>query len=475
MLTDGLLTAGSPMSSISNGSLSPVAVFSMGFGTGLDVDYPTLQSMVDKGRALSTQQVFHGENAGTIDKFYSNALAAAIGFTTIFDPVVELFGGEYTHIEFQATSADDTFLITAQGMDFNDDNWSFHLEAPDGTIVYGDAHTAAEHGGMAGMGCAHCCRRPHATAQRSGARLSLLLQRDSADRECWVGRWRLMASYRARLMDAMVMFPPDSLMAPVAAGPLRGPRYARLLVPPKARRAQRNIAHVSANPFDILPPGANLNDNQACDLAVNVYARTRLRYSLEVEPSLAAVGDNISVRVAADILQGNANTGRSFARLISPVTDIAALAPRLNPKKIKPDQVDRDQHAPSFDAAKALAQAERKNRKIFGHTDRKMPVAVHDHGPLHVHIEKAEVAGPYHLAIYIEGDYCPDQDDVPGGHAHVETQYRASHEAAMASGPESKRESFTRLLTTVMAVAGAKPRAAKRKASAVKKPKRPRR
>ena len=47
---------------------------------------------------------------------------------------------------------------------------------------------------------------------------------------------------------------------------------------------------------------ANLNDNQACDLAVNVYARTRLRYSLEVEPSSAAVGDNISVWVVADIL-----------------------------------------------------------------------------------------------------------------------------------------------------------------------------
>jgi len=36
------------MSSIPNGSLSPVAVFSMGFGTGADVGYPTLQCMVDK-------------------------------------------------------------------------------------------------------------------------------------------------------------------------------------------------------------------------------------------------------------------------------------------------------------------------------------------------------------------------------------------------------------------------------------------
>jgi hypothetical protein len=475
MLTDGLLTAGSPMSSIPNGSLSPTVVFSMGFGTGLDVDYPTLQSMVDKGRVLSTQQVFHGENAGTIDKFYSNALAAAIGFTTIFDPVVELFGGEHTHIEFLATSADDAFLITAQGMDFDDDNWSFHLEGPDGAMVYGDAHTAPGHGGMAGMGCAHCCRRPHATAQRSGGRLSLLLQRDSADRECWVGRWRLMVSYRARLMDAMVMFLPDSLMVPVAAGPLRGPRYARLLVAPKARRAQRNIAHASANPLDILPPGANRNDSQACDLAVNIYARTRLRYSFDVEPAGAAVGDSISVRLASDILQGNANTGRSFARLISPATDIAALGPRLNPKKINADQVDRDQRGPSFDAAKALAEAERRDRKISGHTDRHMPVAVHDNGPLHVHIDKTEVAGPYHLAIYVEGDYCPEHDDAPGSHTHADTQYRAKHEAAMACGPECARESFTRLLTTVVPVAAARQRAPRPKVATAKKRKRPKR
>jgi hypothetical protein len=284
-----------------------------------------------------------------------------------------------------------------------------------------------------------------------------------------------MASYRARLMDAMVMFSPDSLMVPVAAGPLRGPRYARLLVAPKARRAQRNIAHLSANPLDILPPGANLNDNQACDLAVNVYARTRLRYSLQAGPVMAAVGDSVSVQVAADVLQGNANTGRSFARLISPVTDIAALAPSLNPKKINPDQVEQE-HGPIFDAAKALAEAERKDRKIAGHIDRQMPVAVHDSGPLHVHIEKAEVAGPHHLAIYIEGDYCPDHDEAPGGHTHANTQYRASHEAAMACGPACERESFARLLTTVVPVAGAKQKAAaKPKAVAAKKSKRLRR
>ena len=254
MLTDGLLTAGSPMSSIPDGSFSPVAVFSMGFGTGVDVDYATLQSMVDKGRDLPTQQLFHGESAGTIDKFYSNALAAAIGFTTIFDPVMEMFAGEYTHVEFQATSADDAFFISAQGMDFDDDDWSFQLHGPDGSMAYGEEpmQPAGMSGGMA-MGCDHCCRKPHATATRGNGRLSLVLQRDSADAACWVGTWRLMASFKAKRLDGMVMFPLGNLLEPVAAGPMRGPRYARLLLKPKSRIAQRNAVRAARHPLDVLP------------------------------------------------------------------------------------------------------------------------------------------------------------------------------------------------------------------------------
>ena len=474
MLTDGLLTSGSPMSSIPNGSFSPTAVFSMGFGTGADVDYPTLQSMVDKGRALSTQQVFHGETAGTIDKFYSNALAAALGFTSIFDPVMELFAGEYTHVEFDATSADDAFLITAQGMDFDDTSWSFHLHGPDGTMVYGDGTPLSGHGDMDGMGCAHCCRRPHVTAKLSGGRLSLVLQRDSADAECWVGKWRLMASFKARVFDAMVMFTPDSLLAPVGAGTLRGPKYSRLLLNPKERRAQRNVAHVSANVLDILPPGTNHNDREACDLAVNVYARTRLRYSLVADSLRAVVGDSISVQIRADVLQGNAATSRAFARMISPVKDIAAFAPALNPNKIRPDDLNRDQETPKFDSAKALAEAERKDRKISGHIDQQMTVAVHDSGPLHVHIEKTPVAGPYHLSVYVEGNYCPDHDAAPGmgGHHHAATPHAHGNGGGASSmsecGPDCVRESFTRLLTTLVPVTASKRKP--RMGSKVKRP-----
>ena len=238
MLTDGMLTSGAPMSSIPDGSLGRTAVFAMGFGTGADVDYATLASMTAKGRTLTTPQVLHGENAGTIDKFYSTALAAAIGFTTVIDPVVELFSGEHTHIEFFATSADDAFVITAQGMDFDDDSWSFALVGPHSTTVYGDHHGATLDDPHTGHACG-CFGTVNVTASRANARLTLVLQRDGAGAHCWVGQWRLMVAYRARRMDAMVMLGIGELIAPVAAGPTRGARLARLLTAPAARTPAR--------------------------------------------------------------------------------------------------------------------------------------------------------------------------------------------------------------------------------------------
>jgi len=368
-----------------------------------------------------------------------------------------LFAGEYTHLEFNATSADDVFFITAQGMDFEDPNWSFHLHAPDGSMVYGDGSTAAGHSSMQDMGCSHCCRKPHVTAKRSSARLSLLLQRDSAEAECWVGTWRLMVSYKARLLDGMIMFTPDSLMSPVAAGTLRGPRYARLLVNPKARVAQRNVAHAAANVFDILPPGSNRNDNEACDVAVNVYARTRLRYSLVAENLHAVVGDSISVQVQADVLQGNINTSRSFARMIAPITDVAALVPKLNPKKISPDELDKERRVPKFDYARALAELERQDPKLFERKDAQMNVAIHENCPLHVHIEKAPVAGPYNLSVYIEGEYCPDHDTSSSPAGHVHSAGMEAHQPESDCGPDCVREPYIRLLTTTVPVARKQP------------------
>jgi hypothetical protein len=299
------------------------------------------------------------------------------------------------------------------------------------------------------------------TARRSNGRLSLVLQRDSADDDCWVGNWQLMASYKARGLDGMVMFPPDTLLAPVTAGTLRGPRYSRLLVPPKLRVAQRNVVHVSANVLDALPPGTNRNDGDACDLAVNIYARTRLRYSLVTDTLDAIVGESVSVRVQADVLQGNAATSRALARTISPVQDVGALGRRLNPRRLRPDDLDRDKRTPKFDAAKVLALAERKSPKLFARKDRQAMVAAHHDGPLRVHLEKIPVAGAYHVSIYIEGDYCPEHDAAHGAGGHVHAAMAHKHGGGPASdacGPDCEREPFSRILTAQVLVSASQRR-----------------
>lgn len=460
MLTDGLLTDGSPMSSIPDHSFSQTAVFAMGFGTGGDVDYPTLASMVAKGKSLTTPQVFHGENPGTIDKFYSSALAYAIGFTTVFDPVLELFAGEHAHFDFQATTADDTFLITAQGMDFDDDNWTFHLHGPGGYMVYGEG-TGHQHTPMVG----HDVRIPDVTAARANGRLSLVLQRNNSDDPFWLGNWRLMVAYKARALDAMVMPPLGELILPVSAGPVGGPRFSRLLIAPKARLSIRNVNKKPAHRLDERTSSTNRNDNEACSVVINVFARTRLRMGLLPKVNLASVGDGLEVEIVSDVTVGNAVSTRAFARLVAPSHDISALVARVKLKEVPKEALMRSSKALQFDPARVLAVLEKENRNIAGMRDEEVQVVEHDSGPLYLKVQNTEVPGVHHLGVYIEGTYCPEHSIPQSDHNH-DHHHHEMHSAsadASACGPECSYEGFARLLSVAVAVVKRNQRAVAKK------------
>jgi len=441
MLTDGLLTAGAPFSSIPNGSLTRTAVFAMGFGTGAEVDYATLQTMVDKGVTLTTQQVFHGENAGTIDKFYTNALARAIGYTAVFDPLLQLFAGEHSHVEFYATSADDSFLITAQGMDFVDDNWRFHLMAPDGSMVYADPMDGG-HGKHGEHGCSHCCRKPHATVKRGNGRLTVVLQRDSAEDECWIGMWKLMAAYKTRRTDIMMMPAVDALLFPLSAGPARGPRYARLLQPPSRRLATRSIVQAPRHGLDHLPVSTN-RTTDACDLVVNIYAKTRLQLELTPEARLVGAGQAFGIQVVPQLLQGVVTDLKGFARLAGPAVDLAPVLKKAIPAAARRESTLVRDGKVTFDPAIALANLEKKTRKLAEIRDEELAVVQHG-GPLHVHT-KADVRGAYHVNMYVEGTYYPG-GTMTGGGGH-------SHGADHGSSPgEGQPQVFSRILSTMVVV-----------------------
>jgi hypothetical protein len=454
MLTDGLLTAGSPMSSIADHSFGQTAVFAMGFGTGADVDYATLASMVAKGLTLPTTQVFHGENAGTIDKFYSNALARAIGFTTVFDPVLELFGGEHAHVDFQGTSADDAFLITVQGMDFDDSNWTFHLHCPDGHMAYGDDMQMDMHGSDHDHSC-----HADVSATREGGRLTLMVQRDNADDGCWVGQWRLMVAYRARLFDAMVMPTIGELIWPVTAGPARGARFARLLTAPKARVPSRLVRAKPANRLDVVGLSTNNDTEPACNAVVNIYARTRLQMELSAQPEGIELGKRLTLAVDPTVLQGNVTLARSFARLVAPANDLRAALSAM-PAKDRPKEARLEgSKALKFDPARLLAGLERRDRKLARVRDEELELVTEESGRLEAWVDDTEVAGPYHLGVYLEGYYCPEHDHpAEEEHAHqgvpVHRHHDEDHDHATGSvcGPECALQAVTRVLTTSVAI-----------------------
>lgn len=438
MLTDGMLTTGSPMNSIPDGSFSRTAIFAMGFGTGADVDYATLASLVAKGKTLTTQQVFHGENAGTIDKFYSNALASAIGFTSVFDPVVELFAGEHTHLDFTATSADDTFLVTVQGMDFQDKNWSFTMHGPDGQIVYGDEHEHPH------SGCHDCCEKPYITSRRSNGRLSLIIQRGNTGKNCWVGNWRLMISYKAKQLDKMLMPSIGELLIPVAAGAIRGERYSRLLISQKLRKPSRSIAKNRQHGLDTRPISTNSDNSDACNAVVNIYARTHLKTDVLFDRMIKP-GDELKFVIKAHSLSGGAIANqKGFARVISPAFDVADILPKDKVMDMVKQLETSKRFSAKMDTALLLARFERDKKFVDFIKDSEAEIVIHGDSPMHSHIADTKIPGMYHLGICIEGLYLPG-----GGNAIATDDH---HHSAALQGDDDDYEAFSRLLNISVAV-----------------------
>jgi len=344
-------------------------------------------------------------------------------------------------------------------MDFEDPNWSFQLTGPDGTTVYSDGMPHAHGGAMGDGGCI-----PHITATRSAGRLSLMLQRDSASDNAWVGTWTLMIAYRAKDMAAMVMADIGELMFPVAAGSVRGPRFARLLLPMEKRVAARAVAGRQRHELDVRPGSTNNSAKEACSIVVNIYARTRLRMELLPETDLAVIGEGLKVLIGTDVLVGDIVSTRAFARLVAPAHDIAALVSHAKPADIPKGTLLKGSKALRFDPARVLALLEKKNPKLARVRDERVQVVSHHDGPLHVHVENTDIPGVHHLGIYVEGAYCPEHSPSRSDHNHHRSVKHA--DAASTCGPECGYQHFTRLFNVSVAVVrGKKVGAVKRKAT----------
>jgi len=437
MLTDGIRTTGSTFATVPDGSLTRTAVFAMGFGTGADVDYLTLDQVVAKGsETLSTDQIFHGENVGVIDKFYTNSLAAAIGFTDIFDPLLELFAGEHSHIDFYMTSAEDAFFMTCQGMDFTDNNWQYMLIAPNGSILYGDHHHGSHD---MGNHCHHCCPEPQVTAKQSKGRLSLMIQRNSANKSCWVGKWQLMVSYKAKDHASMVMPMLGELLYPVSAGPMRGNQFNRLLTKPQKRIPTRNIFSQSQNKLDFRAIGTNNNDKEACNVLINIYARTNININISSEKQTYKAGESINFKLLQSTNNGNISNLSSFARLIAPNVDLKNIFNRDELLEIIQKNERSRRPSKKYDTSILTAKKMKayENHRIVN--DMELKIKQGKEGLIIPSIDKTEISGTYHLGIMVDGYYQPNFMDM--------TEHCCGDHGKMPM-----KEPFSRLLNISVAV-----------------------
>jgi hypothetical protein len=267
-----------------------------------------------------------------------------------------------------------------------------------------------------------------------------------------------MISYKTEQLTSMLMLELGELLFPVSAGTIRGPRYSRLLSKPEKRTATRNIFTGSQNRLDIRAVSTNRSDNDACNMVVNIYARTNIKVTLDLESMIVEPGNEFSIKVNIQANVGAVLDLNGYARMAAPAFDIAELLPRdkvdeiirkLEEEKRKKDY-DRDKKPkPDLDIALLLAKIEREKEGLEFIKDSEIQVVSHGGGPLHMHVKDTQVPGTYHFGIYVEGSYAPNASGTQDSHT--------GHEHGnMENTPKSDQEleNFSRLLNVSVGVIG---------------------
>lgn len=399
ILTDGMLTSGPPLSSLAEPEFPDTTIFAMGFGVGSGwngVDYATIQDLTEKGRAAPSgvTQVFHGDNAGTIDKFFTQSIAAAIGYVPMVDPSYELFPGESAMTRFYATSADQGFMVAVVGFDYTDRNWSVMLHAPDGSMYHDSATSPC-----------------FVTLRRGRGRTTIFVDRNGVGDARWVGRWDVMVTYMPKAEPlGMVMFSPWQNLVPVGAPPVRGPLFARV-DQPAAKRATARLS-LDDNGRTAFPSAAlgTIPAGPPAAVAVEVYAKTRLDVRLELGKARFA-GDVVDADVRFEALAGGKiDELRVIGRLVAPGFSIGNLL--ADTDTIEPAQRSKlvDKKTGVFDEARFLAALETRRPDVVRVRDEQLDFMAREGSAFTTRVENTRFPGVYWVTAQIDGMWQP-----PGG------------------------------------------------------------
>lgn len=409
ILTDGIETAAPDLSTVSTGQLTDTIIFAMGFGVGSGwdgVDYTMIQTITQKGKTppFGIDPVYHGENAGVVNKFYTDSVAAAIGYTPTTDPVTELVAGHQTSVPFSAGPAERSFLIAIQGFDGNASAWQWALLGPDGTVYDG-----ASPGSLA------------ITEKRNGGRITLFVHRNGTDDAKWNGVWLLLVGYKTKTLRTdpkalrMGRDRIDMLLPGGVGMPLAGPRFANANKPPPeppivaTAMAMPTMTLMSLADGSILT--ADHGPRERSTVSVDIYARTAMPSALHGTPSDPYAGATIKWVLQLDTLGQRTFTGaRVVANLVRPGYQIGRAY--LDQKTIPLDQrkafVDDNGR---FDEVAFLAAYEAKHPNAFPLIREAVEFEPVDNGVFVAKIGKTPFPGPYRMAVVASAEAAlPGQD-----------------------------------------------------------------
>jgi hypothetical protein len=228
------------------------------------------------------------------------------------------------------------------------------------------------------------------------------------------------------------------------------------------RPAARAVPGETRHPLDLRPASTNNTSSDSCAIMVNISAQTRLRMDLVAEAEVFTCGDELKAEVVSEIVAGGAGELHAFGRLSAPLHDLGAMVSDNMPENGEAD-ADSEESEENLDPKKAagrdpaliLAGLESADPELAVMRDEEVAVVTHHAGPLHMHVQDTPVPGAYHLGLYVEGLYYPDQTSSVGDHDHGADGHdhaEAAPAAAPGSAAAQRAERFTRVLNVSVGI-----------------------
>jgi hypothetical protein len=393
ILTDGIETSNPLLTTLATPEFPDTIIFGLGFGIGNGwngIDFATIDTIISKGKTapIGVQQSFFGSNVNVINNFFSKSITHTMGFVPAVDPRYEVFPGEMVMTPFEVNCSDQVFMITIQGYDFEDKNWAFSLQGPNGAMYMNAMDT------------------PYfITMVRRDARCTIFLNRSHGPVLGWEGTWNVMATYMPNSKDEyMYMANENELLIHSGAPALLGSRFTKLTQAANKRIPVRLMEPKVKGPMP--HPRGYVNTGTPATLAVNIYSKGAVSVTVDAQVKKPFAGNDIEMAIKLDDFSyGTIKSLSARGRVIAPNYSLGNLLLDFKtiPKAKRKKYFDKNNSVNSFHTLNYLIDYEKLNPTAFDLRDESFQFRVDPDGTLKGVINKTRFPGSYKIGILVEG------------------------------------------------------------------------